>query len=78
MPAELCRYSTKCKKRLQALFLATLGFASKQYASVLSMFAWSMNRQATPFGSFYGLPLVGLGSMAMQTSIEAEKQPREH
>ena len=35
----------------------------------LLMFAWIATRPANAFSLFYGLPLVGLGSLAVQTSI---------
>ena len=41
------------------------------------MFAWLMNRQVTPFGSFSGLPLVGLGSLAVQMSIVAREMGKQ-
>ena len=36
----------------------------------LLMFAWRMTRPVSPFDAFAGLPLVGLGSFAGQTSIK--------
>ena len=36
---------------------------------VLLMFTWIMNRRATVLGPDTGLPLVGLGSLAVQRSI---------
>ena len=37
------------------------------------MFAWRMIRPVNLFGPFSGLPLVGLGSFAVQTSIEPNR-----
>ena len=35
----------------------------------LLMFAWIMNRPVNFFGPVFGLPMVGLGSLAVQRSI---------
>jgi hypothetical protein len=38
------------------------------------MFAWRMARPVNPFCPFAGLPLVGLGSFAVQTSKGRRKK----
>jgi hypothetical protein len=47
-------------------------------ARELLIFAWRMTRSANVFGPFSGLPLVGLGSFAVQASIKGSTKAGPH
>ena len=49
-------------------------FAQLVVLRALLMFAWKMTRPVNLFTLYSGLPLVGLGSFAVQTSINEDQQ----
>ena len=46
-----------------------VGRENANWIQDLLMFAWIMNRPINFFGPVFGLPMVGLGSLAVQRSI---------